>query len=64
MILDDFGLFWKLIKLLRLFEKQLCHFYAYFISVLAGHVIFGKQLKKIWIYKFRFSLKSRIFIQI
>ena len=28
------------------------------------HVIFGNQLKKIWIYKFRFSLKSRVLIQI
>ena len=64
MIPDDFGLFWKLMKWSWIFENQQCHFYAYFINVLGEHVIFENQLKKIWIYKFRLSLKSRVFIQI
>ena len=64
MIPDDFGIFWKLMNLSWIFENQQCHFYAYFINVLAEHVIFGNQLKNIWIYKFRLSLKSRVFIQI
>ena len=64
MIPDDFGLFWKLMKISWIFENQQCHFYAYFINVLAEHVIFENQLKKIWIYEFWLSLKSRVFIQI
>ena len=51
MIPGDFGLFWKFMKLSCIFGKQLCHFYAYFISVLGEHVIFEKQLQKIDVHR-------------
>ena len=61
MILDYFENSWNYHEFLETSNIILMHI---LLAFWGEHVIFGKQLKKIWIYKFRFSLKSRVLIQI
>ena len=61
MILDYFENSWKYHEFLKTSNVIFMHI---LLAFWGEHVIFENQLKKIWIYKFRLSLKSRIFIQI